>query len=234
MMRTGQNWAGRQASTPEEAKGTFTTVGILFIVYFFSYEAMMNLYDQSVLNSDNQYMGQYQVQYQTNGSIRLHAIPSTTSLAQQPISGSAALELTVAHLIYWFFWIYVLVIMMRTRRYIRQIYRIPELRYMEGNGDLEDCCLSFWCPCCTVAQMMRQTADYHTQEGACCTENGLEPSRGETRPLLRTATATPEAVVTTATAAASVGTMDATRAGNRVYPGLANSGDPANVAVVSV
>jgi PLAC8 family len=37
----------------------------------------------------------------------------------------------------------------------------------------EDLCISFWCGCCSVAQMARQTAEYDVQSAACCSRTGL-------------------------------------------------------------
>lgn len=48
------------------------------------------------------------------------------------------------------FFVFVVCLASRTRRHIRQKYRIP------GGGccgDCDDCCTSFWCTCCTIAQM---------------------------------------------------------------------------------
>jgi len=67
------------------------------------------------------------------------------------------------------FFVYVLVLTIRTRSYVRDRYRIPETR-CKG---CEDCCFAFWLPCCTITQMARHTADYDTYAAACCTETGL-------------------------------------------------------------
>jgi len=70
------------------------------------------------------------------------------------------------------FFVFVVCLASRTRRHIRQKYRIP------GGGccgDCDDCCTSFWCTCCTIAQMARHTTDYSTYMGQCCSETGLPP-----------------------------------------------------------
>lgn len=65
-----------------------------------------------------------------------------------------------------FAFIYVVV---QTRRSIRAAEQIPEER-CEG---CEDLLISVWCTPCTVAQMMRQTADYDTYRAVWFSESGL-------------------------------------------------------------
>lgn len=65
--------------------------------------------------------------------------------------------------------LFMLYLVIVTRRHVRHKYEITEDRC---NG-CEDCCCSFWCGCCTVAQMMRHTADYQSYRGSCCTTTGL-------------------------------------------------------------
>jgi Cys-rich protein (TIGR01571 family) len=64
---------------------------------------------------------------------------------------------------------YVLIARIRTRAYIRNKYAIPE-QYCSG---CDDCCLSFWCGCCTTAQMLRHTVDYGAHSADCCSETGF-------------------------------------------------------------
>lgn len=70
------------------------------------------------------------------------------------------------------FYLYVLILIIRTRSYIRAQYRIPE----GCCGCCEDCCCAFWCHCCTVLQMARHTADYRQHKAACCSDDGLVDS----------------------------------------------------------
>jgi hypothetical protein len=65
--------------------------------------------------------------------------------------------------------LYVLIARIRTRGFIRNKYAIPE----QCCSGCEDCCVSFWCDCCTTAQMLRHTADYRTDNADCCSETGL-------------------------------------------------------------
>jgi Cys-rich protein (TIGR01571 family) len=69
--------------------------------------------------------------------------------------------------------LYALDVRIRTRAYIRNKYAIPEM-YCTG---CDDCCMSFWCSCCTTAQMLRHTADYDANNASCCSETGLWPNR---------------------------------------------------------
>ena len=68
------------------------------------------------------------------------------------------------------FMIYTLIAMTRTRKAVREYYSIPEKKCC---GVTDDCCCSFWCGCCTVNQMAKQTTDYEINDALCCTETGL-------------------------------------------------------------
>ena len=59
----------------------------------------------------------------------------------------------------------------RIRQTVRTRYQIPE-QYCQG---CEDFCCSFFCSCCTVAQMMRHTGEYETYPGICCSKTGHPP-----------------------------------------------------------
>jgi len=74
-------------------------------------------------------------------------------------------------LIRFLFFVYILFVMIRTRAHIRSRYGIPE----QCCSGCEDCCCSFWLPCCTVTQMARHTADYDRYKASCCTDTGLPP-----------------------------------------------------------
>lgn len=69
------------------------------------------------------------------------------------------------------FGIYTLVALTRTRKAVRERYEIPE-RHAVG---CEDLCCSFWCGCCTVSQLARQTINYETHEARWFTDTGLDP-----------------------------------------------------------
>jgi len=65
------------------------------------------------------------------------------------------------------YWVLSTVILIRTRRNVRQRYGIPVVH------DLEDCCCSVWCHCCVAAQMLRHTTDYNVYPSYLCTDSGL-------------------------------------------------------------
>lgn len=65
--------------------------------------------------------------------------------------------------------IFVLVLLIKTRRFLRHKDHIPA----ENCGKMEDCCVSFWCPWCTVCHLARHTADYNEFPARCCTDSGL-------------------------------------------------------------
>jgi Cys-rich protein (TIGR01571 family) len=52
------------------------------------------------------------------------------------------------------------------RHHIRKKYTI-------SGGHCQDCCYAFFCSSCSIAQMMRHTADYDTYVSKCCTETGV-------------------------------------------------------------
>lgn len=89
------------------------------------------------------------------------------------------------------FSLYTLLILTKLRHRVRRHYRIPPHFHhhtdgsnnLEDNVALEDCCMAFWCGCCSVAQLARQTVDYASEPAACCSSTGLlspphQPSGG--------------------------------------------------------
>ena len=71
--------------------------------------------------------------------------------------------------------LYTLFVLTRLRRKVRLRYEIPTSNGLFG-GECEDCCVSFWCGPCSIAQIARQTCDYNTQSAACCSPSGLGAS----------------------------------------------------------
>ena len=67
----------------------------------------------------------------------------------------------------WTFWLYVVIVILRTRKAVRRRYAIPE----------EFCCSDLICVCCcrwfTVMQFGRHTADYDKYRSVCCSATGL-------------------------------------------------------------
>lgn len=85
---------------------------------------------------------------------------------------SWAMPLDAAHqILKMSYGVFVLVITVRARHYIRKKYQIPE----ESCQGCEDCCCAFFCSVCTVCQMARHTADYQEYKASCCSETGLGP-----------------------------------------------------------
>mmetsp|Transcript_22508 Transcript_22508/g.51534 ORF Transcript_22508/g.51534 Transcript_22508/m.51534 type:complete len:333 (-) Transcript_22508:210-1208(-) len=71
------------------------------------------------------------------------------------------------------YYIFTAVILMKTRKYLRRRYGIPETTCFKN---MEDCVCSFFCQCCVISQMARHTADYDTYASRCCTSTGLPPN----------------------------------------------------------
>lgn len=78
------------------------------------------------------------------------------------------------NMISWVFGLYTLLVMTKLRRMVRARYEIPNNYYFLGQW--EDLCVSFWCGCCSVAQLARQTCEYNEQPAACCSPTGLGSS----------------------------------------------------------
>jgi Cys-rich protein (TIGR01571 family) len=70
------------------------------------------------------------------------------------------------------FVLYTVVVLMRLRASVRARYEIPTQRC----GNMEDCCCAFFCGCCTVSQLARQTTNYDEIRAVCCTDTGLPPT----------------------------------------------------------
>jgi Cys-rich protein (TIGR01571 family) len=106
----------------------------------------------------------------------LYKDAETGELDIKPGKPAPPLQLLLFHTVSLSFGLYTLVVLTKLRRMIRRRYEIPPT-YL-GSGDVEDCCISFWCGCCSVAQMARQTCDYEHQSAACCSPTGLGVSLG--------------------------------------------------------
>lgn len=68
--------------------------------------------------------------------------------------------------------IFMLLLVTKMRRIVREQYAIPETRC----GGMEDFCCAFWCGCCTISQLARQTTDYDIKDGRFFTNDGLPPN----------------------------------------------------------
>jgi len=91
--------------------------------------------------------------------------------ASAPLINSPLLILS-SQLIGFFFFVYTIVIITKTRKAIRHKYEIPET-HCHG---CEDFCCAFWCGNCSSAQMARQTEDNDAESAYCCTKTGITPT----------------------------------------------------------
>lgn len=78
---------------------------------------------------------------------------------------------TLYNITNFFLGIFMLIVVMRVRGIVRARNNIPETRCI----GYEDCCCSFWCSCCTVSQLARQTCDYDVKDARFFTNDGIEP-----------------------------------------------------------
>lgn len=145
MTRMGLDWTGSPVPTNRYATGwsPFKLMVALTVAYFAMYLFV-------------------------NTIIQVYVEP-TDAGAPPHIPGWIIFLLGLRSLLAFMFSVYVLFAMIRTRMYIRKKYAIRE-QYCSG---CDDCCLSFWCSCCTVSQMDRHTADYRQLNASCCSETGL-------------------------------------------------------------
>jgi Cys-rich protein (TIGR01571 family) len=74
------------------------------------------------------------------------------------------------------FGLYTLIVMIKLRAAVRDRFGITTTQTYCPNESMEDCCCVFWCGCCTVSQLARQTADYDVYLGVCCSPTGLPMS----------------------------------------------------------
>lgn len=68
-----------------------------------------------------------------------------------------------------FFYIFVFIVALRTRFFVRKKYKIP------ARWCGEDCCCTLCCYGCSLCQIARHTVDYENgPQASCCSENGLK------------------------------------------------------------
>jgi len=99
-----------------------------------------------------------------------------TAVPKEGMEGVASLIDTFflyQRLMYIIFVVYILTV---TRSFLRNKYAVPTHfchTPSTSAGVVEDCCLSFWCSCCTAGQLARHTMDYDTYRGVCCSTTGV-------------------------------------------------------------
>ena len=106
-------------------------------------------------------------------------LPDTATgdiLVTPPVQQQPPLHQFLYRLVFWSFAMYTTVVLARLRRVVRRQSGISPFRvpaFWRVGASLEDLCLSFWCGCCTVAQVARQTCEYERERASCCSNNGL-------------------------------------------------------------
>ena len=76
---------------------------------------------------------------------------------------------TLSNLLSLVFWVYTMYVLIKTRKYVRERYSIPE----ESCLGCEDLVCSVCCSLCTVSQLASQTADYDVIRAEYCSKTGL-------------------------------------------------------------
>lgn len=158
MQRLNLNWLAKP--TTGVPPKTFYTVFYLTAAFFVCQHTLA-LAMRAVLPPGNSTNNNGYNPYDTN-----------TSNPEGDIPASFYVLYFLQRAIYWAFIVYVLIITIKTRHYIRKKYAI---RAQNCDESIEDCCCSFWCQGCVVCQMARHTADYDTYSARCCSSTGLSP-----------------------------------------------------------
>ena len=148
MQRLNLNWFARPTSgLPPK---TFSTVFCLTAAFMVCHEALRQAM-RAMLPTDN----------------------STTNNDPEDIPVSFLVLFFLQMALSISFGLYVLIITIKTRYYMRKKYAI---RAQNCDESIEDCCCSYWCHCCVICQMARHTADYDTYSATCCSSTGLGPN----------------------------------------------------------
>jgi len=169
MTRLNLTWLG-SPGVVEKTKNTFKIVVVCYVVFEICIFILSQIESQIV----TKYL---QENPDVLGSLGDDYTPFDAALQLQELTRSGALGpvYSVVSSIGWLLStilsVWLLVTMIRTRMYVRRKYDIKA----KCCGDcVEDCCVSFWCTCCTLGQMARHTSDIATQGSACCTSTGLQ------------------------------------------------------------
>jgi Cys-rich protein (TIGR01571 family) len=150
MQRLNLNWFARPTSgVPPK---TFFTVFFLTAAFFVCNHAL-GVAMRAVLPPDTS---------TTNNGYNSTYLPASFYVLY-------SLQVTLGFL----FFLYSLIITIKTRYYMRKKYAIHA---QDCDESIEDCCLSYWCHACVICQMARHTADYDTYSATCCSSTGLGPN----------------------------------------------------------
>lgn len=137
----------------------------------FGYESYEDRsYYSEIMYDDGVYIDDRAHAYTYDGVADDPYLYSYADLPPEVLSALFAMSVArlVRDLLRFLFWFYMLVLLTRARAHVRRLYGIPN-----NCHGCEDCCCSFWLPCCTTLQIARHTADYDTYGASCCTETGL-------------------------------------------------------------
>lgn len=151
MTRLKLNWIAIPAKTDKEIKRTFA-ITVFITVFVLVFNSILGM------------IMTFEINMNTNEENEI------TTIEVSPLYEIVNL---IRNIINFFSMIYTIYTITKTRLYVREKYSIK-------GSCFEDCCLSFWCSCCTVAQMARHTTDYDSYPGRCCTSTGLPRSTPST------------------------------------------------------
>ena len=160
MVRMRLNWLGGYTSISGVA-GTYKIMLFLTALYWSLYAIINMTYNYIVATALLTPTEEVNPQFTDDGSMIPYPPPASAVLLHN--------IMTVLNVAYW---VYVIVLLIRTRMAIRSKYAIPT---QCCHGCCEDVVCAICCGGCTIMQMMRHTANYEKYAGQCCTENGLSP-----------------------------------------------------------
>lgn len=161
MTRLRLNWLGDPESSSQESALTFYRVLLIVFVYWVI----------STFTAPSMPVDVIEVDDVTGALVEVEDFHLHRSILKSLIYNVANFA----------FGLYTLLILTKLRHHIRRLDQIPPaptccLRNNVCVSDafaVEDCCMAFWCGCCSVAQMARQTTDYANDPAACCSTTGL-------------------------------------------------------------
>lgn len=155
MHRLRLDWCANPTSASQGRK-TFW-----IILYFYAFVLALNVMVALVLGHVSRLVA-HNTSYYNSNTGELVLSPFLVILLQGAQMCNYALAL------------YSLLVMIRTRHYIRQTYLIPPSTLCSCCPScVDDCCTIYFCNCCALSQMARHTADYEIYPAKCCTETGL-------------------------------------------------------------
>ena len=160
MQRMHLSWYGRETG-PASASVTCRTVAILFAAYL-GCDYLFALIETIVASEWELLL------FQWMDTTHITRLPT---ILKENVPPAFYFFYVLRGVMHFVFFLYMLISVINTRRYIRNKYAIPEA-CCHG---MEDCCCAFWCPGLSIAQMARHTADYDTYSAKCCSETGLPP-----------------------------------------------------------